>query len=303
MTKKRKFFSILGLVVGVILACYVLSLIFIVLWGGVFTSLKHPEKGVNMLFGNEFGLPKGAIWEWEWANFPTVLSKLRVRLIDANKEWSVNFIGMIINTVIYTLGGAFISTMTPCLVAYAVAKCKFKFNAVIEFIVILAMAVPVIGAYPSEIQVLKALNLYDTWLGAAVQKMNFLGVYFLVFLATFRGISDSYAEAAYIEGAGEYRVMLTIMLPLAKNLIMTVMLMLFVQYWNDYQYPLLYLYSKPTLAYGMYYLTHLSRPSEPTNNDPMKMAGSIILFVPILLVFIGFKDTLMKNLSLGGLKE
>ena len=302
MTKKRKIFSILGLVIGAVLACYLLSLVFIVLFGGVFTSLKNPNGGGNYIWGNEFGLPKGAIWEWEWANFPSVLSKLRVILKNDTRQWSVNFIGMVINTVTYTLGGAVISTMTPCLVAYAVAKCKFKFNAVIEFIVIMAMAVPVIGAYPSEIQVLKTLNLYDTWLGAAIQKMNFLGVYFLVFLATFRGISDSYAEAAYIEGAGEYRVMFTIMLPLAKNLIMTVLLMLFVQYWNDYQYPLLYLYSKPTLAYGMYYLTHLNRDTE-TNNDPMKMAGSIMLFVPILILFTCFKDTLMQNLSLGGLKE
>ena len=302
MTKKRKIFSILGLVIGAVLACYLLSLVFIVLFGGVFTSLKNPNGGGNYIWGNEFGLPKGAIWEWEWANFPSVLSKLRVILKNDARQWSVNFIGMVINTVTYTLGGAVISTMTPCLVAYAVAKCKFKFNAVIEFIVIMAMAVPVIGAYPSEIQVLKTLNLYDTWLGAAIQKMNFLGVYFLVFLATFRGISDSYAEAAYIEGAGEYRVMFTIMLPLAKNLIMTVLLMLFVQYWNDYQYPLLYLYSKPTLAYGMYYLTHLNRDTE-TNNDPMKMAGSSMLFVPILVLFTCFKDTLMQNLSLGGLKE
>ena len=301
MAKKLKKVNVMLLFVGIFLLIYTIILLTLILWG-VGTSLKNPTGKVNGFRGNELGLPKGWPWEWEWNNYSNVFSGLKVKQENEYEMYYVNLVGMIINTLAYTLGGALISTVTPCVVAYVVAKCKFKFNIVIEMIVILTMAIPVIGSYPSEIQVLRTLKIYDTWIGAAVQKMNFLGMYFLVFLATFKSIPDSYAESAYLDGAGEYRVMFRIIAPLAKNVILTVMLILFIQYWNDYQYPLLYLSSKPTLAYGVYDLVFVN-PDNGMQNIPTKMAGSILLFLPILIIFMCFKDTLMKNLSMGGLKE
>ncbi len=301
MAKKAKKVNVLLLVIGILLVAYTLFMILLILWG-MSTSLKHPTSQVNGFRGNELGAPKGWPWQWEWNNYANVFSRLKVKRENEFEMYYVNLVGMAFNTIVYTVGGAFISTVTPCLVAYAVAKCKFKFNIIIELIVILTMAIPVIGSYPSEIQVLRTLRIYDTWFGAAVQKMNFLGVYFLVFLATFKSIPNSYAESAYLDGAGEYRVLFNIIAPLAKNVILTVMLILFIQYWNDYQYPLLYLNSKPTLAYGVYDLVFVN-PDNGLANIPTKMAGSIILFLPILIIFICFKDTLMQNLSMGGLKE
>ena len=158
--KKMKRINVLAIVICTLLAVYAVAIVFLILWG-ISTSLKAPIGRTNVFRGNEFGLPQGWPWDWAWDNFSTVFANLRVILTDGARLYYVNFLGMAINTVLYAFGGAIISTFTPCLVAYAVAKCDFKFNKVIEFIVIMAMVIPVIGSYPSEIQVLKTLNLFQ----------------------------------------------------------------------------------------------------------------------------------------------
>ena len=69
--------------------------------------------------------------------------------------------------------------------------------------------------------------------------------------------------------------------------------------WNDYMTPLLYLPSFPTIASGMY----LVRESMiRTGKDPIYFAAVVLSVIPVLVLFICFSDTIMKNMSIGGLK-
>ena len=164
------------------------------------------------------------------------------------------------------------------------------------------MIIPIVGAYLSDIQVLNALGLYDKWAGFFVHKMHCISVYYLVFKAVFKSISISYSEAAYIEGAGEYTVMFRVVIPLARTVILTVYLIYFITYWNDYNTSLLYLRTKPTLAYGIYYIV-FKQAENVICNVPMRMAGAFLLFTPILILFSFFRKSIMQNLSMGGVKE
>ena len=198
------------------------------------------------------------------------------------------------------MGGAFVSALVPCFVAYVVAKFKNFVSKILYTIVIVTMIVPIIGNQPAMIKVMMTLNIYDTIFGAWILRANFLGMYFLIFVSAFKALSDNYMEAAYIDGASEWRVLLTIMFPLVKTIFFTVMLIQFVDCWNDYGIPLLYIPSHPTIAYGVYRMsntvvTGLSSP-------PMKMAACAIMVIPTVTLFIIFKDKLMGNLSMGGIK-
>ena len=66
----------------------------------------------------------------------------------------------------------------------------------------------------------------------------------------------AYTEAACIDGAGNLSVLLRIILPLSRNTFFTVMLINFITFWNDYQTPLIYMPSKPTVAYGMFVIAN-----------------------------------------------
>lgn len=301
MIKRHKKYNALTIVLGVILLIYCLILLWLLLWAFSTSVKSNVRGGANAFLSNKVGLPKGSPLDWKWSNYVTIFNAMKVPIGDGK---FATIIDMLINTMLYTVGGAIISTFVPCIVAYVAAKMKFKFNAVLDFIVIVTMIIPIVGSYPSEIQILKQLNIYDSWAAMFIQKFNFLGVYYLIFEASFSTLPDAYIEAARIEGANEYCILFKVMLPLVKTIIFTVFLILFIALWNDYSYALLYFPSKPTLAYGVYVNVLTSMAAENAiNGTPFRMAGSLMLCIPVLILFSFLSNALMQNLSLGGLKE
>ena len=143
--------------------------------------------------------------------------------------------------------------------------------------------------------------MYNTMWGNWIQKFHFLGMYFLVYYAAFKSFPNTYLDAAYIDGAGEWRTFLNVTLPLVRNTFLTILLIRFIDYWNDYQTPLLYIPSYPTLAVGLYNLSN-STVGE-LSWVPRKVAACLILLLPIMALFIAFRDKLMGSLTMGGSKE
>lgn len=295
--KRKDKFSVSYVFLGAILLLYTAFLVVLMYWA-LITSLKtQGDFRTNMVFG----FPQGHVWEWAWSNFTTTFQNFQVTIFTNGTLRSVGFFDMLVYTLLYAGVGAFISTIVPCLVAYVCAKFDFKFSGVIYLIVIVAMALPIVGSAPSEIRILRALGMYDTIWGNWIQKFHFLGMYFLVFYARFKSLSKEYMEAAYVDGANEFQVLTKVMLPLVKTVFSTVFLIKFVDYWNDYQTPILYMPSYPTLAVGVYNLSYTT--VGVMSYTPMRMAACIILLVPIFILFVMFKDKLMGNLTAGGVKE
>ena len=122
---------------------------------------------------------------------------------------------MLVNSLWYAVGTAFVSTTVSFLVGYVVARFKFKFCNVIYTVVILQMIIPTVGTLPSEIAIAQGLRLYNTVYGMLFMKSYVTGLYFLSFYASLRVIPKDYVEAAYLDGAGNFKVMLQIILPMA----------------------------------------------------------------------------------------
>ena len=306
---KRK--SPILVVLGVILALYTLFIIILFLWG-FFSSLKSGAiVGPNIFRKNQLGLPQGLPWEWQWSNYVEIFDYLYVnaaspKIVNGVQTWPIVRIEvgeMLFNTLLYTFGGALVMTGVPCLTAYATAKTNFFFSKIIDAVVLIAMVVPIVGSYPSQMQVLNTLHLYNTWPGYYIQIAHCISVYYLIFQAIFKSIPITYSEAAYIEGAGEYRVLFQIILPLAMTTFFTVFLINFITIWNDYNTSMLYMPSTPSLAYAIYYVVFANGAREISGNIPIRLAGAFILLTPILILFICFRKVIMQNLSMGGLKE
>ena len=120
-----------------------------------------------------------------------------------------------------------------------------------------------------------------------------------MFHAQFTMIPKDYTEAAKVDGASPFRVMAQIIMPLAWSTISTVGVLNFIMFWNDYQTPLIYLETKPVLAVGIFNFYSSYR----VTNNAVKLAGLIMLTVPIVIVFVIFQNKLMANLSIGGIKS
>ena len=144
------------------------------------------------------------------------------------------------------------------------------------------------------------LGIYDTFFGYLLQKATFGGMYFFVFSAFYESMPDSFSEAAEIDGASYFNILITIIIPLSMKMISTVLLIQFIHGWNDYQTAYLYMPSHPTIAYAVWFLT----TNNAIGNGSMviRVAAAMALTTPILLAFIILKDKLMGNLTMGGLK-
>lgn len=312
MKKKKSVINIIFItLICVLLSLYVATILFSLAWG-LLTSFKSDIDFSTVR--NYWGLPslEFSANEIKFGNYNVVAENF-TRLIGTLKaSWRVNGVRyshqstnnlftVIINTILYAGVGSCIFSLVPCVVGYMIAKYKFKFSGFVYATCLAIMVIPSVGIYPAEISLLRNLGLYDTWLGYFIQKFNFTGMYFFVFYAFFQTLPDSYIEAAEVDGATQLHVLTRIIIPLAAKILSTIILLNFIQLWNDYNVPLLYMPTKPTLAYAVF------KFSQDYNNKysvpPVKIAGGMFLAVPILIIFICLKDKLMGNISLGGLKE
>lgn len=278
---------------AVILIILCLSLIIPFIWG-LITAFKTPLEYV----GDKLGFPT----DWTLANFAEAFKNFTVKVPSGTGSVTYNVWGMLLWSAIYAVGGAIIQAMSCALVAYAVARFnKFKISKVLYSIVIITMILPIVGAMPSELRILRALGIYNTIFGMLILKANFLGAYFLMFHAFFSHIPKDYYEAAAIDGAGNFTILFRMVFPMVKTLFWTIVLLYFLGNWNDYNITLIYAPSYPTLAYGLYSFNMSNNPE--IADTPHKMAGAMMLFIPIFLFFCIFQKKLIgENLSEGGIK-
>lgn len=284
LTRSR--FSPLTVALLVVLLLYVLIMCGMFFWA-VITSLKSP----NGYYNDPIGVPSAIS-----LNYGFVFRNFKI-MVSGETHTMFN---MVTNSLLYAVGCAFTKTLVTCVTAYLCARYSYKFSKVIYTVVIVSMIVPIVGSLPSELQMAHTLRLHNHIWGLWIMKMNFLGMYFLVFYEFFKAMPKSYTEAAEIDGASDMRILTTIGLPLVKFTFFSVMLIYFIEYWNDYQIPLVFMPEHPTLAYGMFYLS--GSGGGDLARTPYQMAMAIMVLVPILILFLCSHKRLLGNLNVGGIK-
>lgn len=301
--QQRERLTPLTLVMFIVLLAFSIALIGLLIWS-VVISFKD-ERWI--IYGDSYILP--TFWR---NNYAVAFSSLTVDGQGVGQ--------LFLNTFIYAIGCAFVNTLVPCITAYFAARYKFKYSKVIYMTVIIAMIIPIVGSLPSEIRTSKGylFGLFDifggnetlrnllapygnVW-GLYLLKANFLGMYFLIFYEFFESLPDSYFEAAKIDGAKPISLLIKIGLPMVKKLFLTVFLINFITFWNDYQTPLVFMKSYPTISRGILEIMWKSCDVEVTRGIAGVLSATVLMFVPTLILFISFNKKLMGNLNVGGIK-
>ncbi len=287
LTVRSKGEKVLFAFVFIIFALYALSLLFPFCWL-IVNSLKHyTDYQLDVASGNPFALPKTL----EWGNYAYSFSKLEDR--------GVTFPGMVWNSLWQCFLGLFLRLAVTSSVAYIVSRFKFMGRDLIYSVLIFVMTIPLIGSSASLFKLISDLHFYDTPVYTVVTSACVDGSSFLMFYAFFKNLPYGYAEAAYIDGAGEWTVFFKIMIPQALPLIFTLGIMSFMGVWNDYMTPLLFLPSFPNIASGMY---RAKNTLMRTGRDTIAFAGMVITLIPSIVMFCCFSNVIMKNMTIGGLK-
>lgn len=269
-------------VVFSIFIIYSLSLVVPFVWM-LINSFKSQEE---FILGNIFNFPK----QWYGLNFVEILTYE----VDGQTVWE-----MILNSIILTTLGTIINVFLSAVAAYCLAKYKFPGRNIIYGLAIFTMVVPIVGTLPSQVVMMETFHIDDSLFGVLFLYSGCFGFNFILLYSSFTSISNSYIEAASIDGASRFKTFFTIMLPMAKGPLVACSILQAIVYWNDYSTPLLFMPSRLTLAVG---LQRLQEEIGGSGNYPMVFASMIIAILPILILYLVFQKRIIASTNAGGLK-
>ncbi|WP_068775543.1 carbohydrate ABC transporter permease [Paenibacillus sp. FJAT-26967] len=206
----------------------------------------------------------------------------------------------------WTFNSLFVAGVSTILVvvfsamaAYAFSKLRFTGKNVLFIVFISSMMVPKEVMIVPLFRISQDLGLVNNLFGMIWPNVaTAFGVFLLK--GFFDSAPDALREASRIDGAGEVRTFLQIMLPIVKPGIGALFILNFVQVWNDYLWQLVIGQDKEmkTLMVGIATLMQDLNP-----NFAYKMAGATVAAIPMLLIFILFQQYFTRGISIGAVKE
>jgi multiple sugar transport system permease protein len=189
------------------------------------------------------------------------------------------------------------------LVAYAFARLDFPHKEFLFKLVILSMLMPGVVLFIPSFLLFNTLGWYGTylplWVGA------FFGNSFYIFITRqyMRSFPRDLDDAARIDGCSRFGIYRRIILPLSKPVMTLMAVFTFMDVWNEFTGPLIYLNdpSKFTLAIALnYYRQSMFSGQEPTTN--LVMAAALLSVIPMLILYFLSQDQLIGGIASVGLK-
>ncbi|WP_338931349.1 carbohydrate ABC transporter permease [Streptomyces netropsis] len=253
---------------------FVLPFVFVLL-----TSVMSDEQAMS-----------GELWphEWRWSNYAEVFR-------------TPGFLDWWKNSLIYAGLGTLFTVCSSIPVAYALAKFRFRGRRTAMTLVIATMMLPPqVIVIPMYLVWAQQLHLSGS-LWPLIIPMAFGDAYSVFLLRQFLlTIPTEYLESAKIDGCGELRTLLRVVVPLAKPGIAAVALFQFFYCWNDYFGPQIYAAQNPgawTLAYGLE-----SFKSAHNVDWNLTMAATLLVMAPVVIVFFFAQKAFVEGVTLTGVK-
>ena len=202
------------------------------------------------------------------------------------------------NTAFIAIVVTFLQTLTSSFAAYAFAKLNFRGRDTLFVCYIATIAVPWQAYMRPQFIRMRSMGLYDTlWAMVVLQAFSAFGVFLM--RQFYRGIPTELCEAARIDGLNEYGIWARIMLPLSKAAIATLVIFTFVNTWNDYMGPMIYLTRdvNKTVQVG------LRRFIQENSSDyHLIMAASLCSLLPVSIVFLCLQKYFIEGIATSGIK-
>ncbi|WP_200933518.1 carbohydrate ABC transporter permease [Agreia sp. Leaf335] len=216
------------------------------------------------------------------------------------------FARWLLNTVLYVVVGALVSTLLAALGGYALAKHDFIGKRVFLLVVLGSISVPGIALAIPQFLLFAQLGITNTpWAILIPSFINPFGLY-LMWVFTAQAVPDGLIEAARIDGAGEFRIFRQIAFPLLAPATVTVLLFSFVSIWNNYFLPLIMLKDPAwyPLTIGINQWNKLG--STAGNGELIQnlvITASLLTIIPLVIAFLSLQRYWQSGLALGAIKD
>jgi len=265
-------------IISVLLVLYSFITIFLV-GDTVLSSFKTKQELVK----NLIGLPKN----------PTLQNYVTVFVEEG-------FWRYILNSVLLVSASLLLMMTVSSMLAYGMAQYRFRGTNILQGYFLIGLMMPVqLSILPLYLMLSKVHLTNNIWGLALVYAAN-LSFAFTVFYRFFEELPLSVIESARIDGANDFKIFASIVVPISKPVFSTVGLLQFIMIWNDFFLPMVFLTQKETqtLTLAIYsYTCNFLR-----NWDKIFSAVTVAL-IPILIIYFLFSEQIVAGLTAGSAKE
>ena len=205
----------------------------------------------------------------------------------------------LLNSAMISVVVTLLSTVANSMAGFAFAKYQFKGRDGIFRMLIASMVIPAQVTMLPLFLMLNRLGLINTYVGVVIP--GIAGIFGIFLVRQFvQSIPDSLLEAARMDGAGEFRIYWSVIIPLCKPVLITLAIFTFMGTWNDFLWPLIVMtddsmYTLPVALAGL--------SGEHVQDTELMMAGSVLTVLPVLLLFGAMQKYYISGILAGGVKE
>lgn len=257
-----------------------MSILFLIpLYWMIATALKsNPEMGITP--------PTLIPQAWQWSNFSKAFN-------------TIPFATYFGNSLIITVGSIVGAVLSNVIVAYGFACIEWRGRNLVFYLVLATIFIPFPLAIIPQFDLFAHLHWINTFLPLIVP--NFLASAFFVFLLRqfFLQLPRDLFDAARIDGASEWGILWRIVVPMSKPAIAAVAIFTGTAAWNDFLGPLIYLQDDTmrTLSIGI----QAFRSTHDIQFN-LLMAASLMIILPLIVLFFAFQRTFIEGISLGSVR-
>jgi multiple sugar transport system permease protein len=231
------------------------------------------------------------------ALLPQTFTTAAYERLFLNSDFPLWFANSAVVTIVVTLGRVFFDSLA----GYALARLHFRGRSVVFAALVAIMSVPLVVLLIPKFLVINQLGIYDSYTGMILPLLTDAAGVFIM-KGFFESIPASVEEQARIDGAGTFRVFWSIVLPMARPALITIIILSFQGSWNELAHFIVSTQNPAltTLTKGVAGLAsgQLSQGSQ----YPLKLAAAAIMTIPVAVLFFIFQRRIM-NSSDGAVKE
>lgn len=210
------------------------------------------------------------------------------------KKWAVNSVVIALMTTVFSM-------VTATLGGYGISRFRFRGRGALSYIVLTTQVLPGSLLMIPLYIIMGNLQLLDTRLGLVIAYATF-SVPFCTWMMKgfFDSIPLSLEEAAKVDGAGRFRCFATVVMPLTVPGLVATGLFAFINGWNEYLFASTFMksYENWTLPMGI-----ASFQGQYTTNWGTLMAGSVLVTIPVVILFLALQKHLVGGMTAGAVKQ
>ncbi|MBA3516891.1 MAG: carbohydrate ABC transporter permease [Rhizobiales bacterium] len=238
-------------------------------------------KDTAEIYANPFGFPAA----WDLKNFSTAWTQ-------------VNFGRFLVNSLLVTGGAVLATIVAAAMAAYPLSRYELAWASPMLTFFLAGLMLPIRLASVELFTLMRDLNLLDSRLGLiAVYTALRIPFAILIFVNFMRVVPKELEEAARIDGAGEWRILLSIILPMVRPAIAIVAIFTAIAVWNDFFFPLIFIFDED---YKTVPFAAINSIGQYRTDWGVVFASLAMSIVPVLIMYVLLARQIREGVGVGG---